>query len=354
MTVRYDSDCDPTPIAHPPAGNTAVTNARAHDVQRPQPLMKHPAPNEGTAAFACSSRLSGLVMLTSPQPPQPAGASLWPAALILWGRGTRSAPHSHHCIQVYLALSGTVRARSGSGTRWQRCTAVLVAPDMRHAIDASEGPVLIGFFDPGGGLPASVWAWVAGGVTVVAGAGGAGWRAILGGPTEIDKARVDRWVHSELLRERRPWSLHPGVVRVLNLPAQRRPAGAAVVGRGTSPTSRGCRRHVSCTCLPNRSAFRFGRTSAGFAFSVRWGRSPQDALSQKRLTSQVSRMRRISLALSVGPSGILPVNWSRLSCRRRRAMQALKESSVAERGRYDTRRCDQPTVADRDCVRVTV
>src|SRR5262245_19169963 len=57
MSVRYDSDCDPTPIAHSPAGNTAVTNARAHDVQRPQPLMKHPAQTGGTAAFACSSRL---------------------------------------------------------------------------------------------------------------------------------------------------------------------------------------------------------------------------------------------------------------------------------------------------------
>src|SRR5262249_32580346 len=204
MSVRYDSDCYPPPIAHSPAGNTAVTNARAQHVQRPQPLMKHPAQTGGTAAFACSSRLSGAVMLTSPQPPQPAGASLWPAALILWGRGTRSAPHSHHCIQVYLALSGTVRARSGSGTRWQRCTAVLVAPDMRHEIDASEGPVLIGSFDPESELSASLWAWMAGGVTIVADAVAAGWRAIPGGPTEIDKTRVDRWVHSELLRERRP------------------------------------------------------------------------------------------------------------------------------------------------------
>src|SRR5262249_9263025 len=77
-------------------------------------------------------------------------------------------------------------------------------------------PVLIGFFDPESELSASLWAWMAGGVTIVADAVAAGWRAILGGPTEIDKTRVDRWVHSELLRERRPWSLHPGVVRVLN------------------------------------------------------------------------------------------------------------------------------------------
>ena len=86
-------------------------------------------------------------MLTPLQTPQRAGASTWPAALILWGTGAKSSPHSHHCIQVYLALFGTVRARSGPGTRWRRCAAVLVAPDVRHEIDASEGPVVIGVFD---------------------------------------------------------------------------------------------------------------------------------------------------------------------------------------------------------------
>jgi len=155
-------------------------------------------------------------MRISAQPPQPAGASLWPAALILWGRGTRSSPHSHHCIQVYLALSATVRARSGPGTRWRRCAAVLVAPDVRHEIDASEGPVLIGFFDAESELAASLWAQMDVGITIVSDAVADGWRAILGGSTEIDKTRVDRWVNSELLGERRPRSLHPGVLRVVN------------------------------------------------------------------------------------------------------------------------------------------
>src|SRR5262245_44539646 len=155
-------------------------------------------------------------MLISPPSPEPAGASVWPAALILWGRGARSSPHSHHCIQVYLALSGTVRARSGPGTRWRRCAAVLLGPDVRHEIDASDGHVLIGFFDPESTLAASLWEQTTAGITVVSDEVAAGWRASLVDPAEIDKAAVDRWVHSELLRECRPKSLHPGVVRVLN------------------------------------------------------------------------------------------------------------------------------------------
>jgi AraC-like DNA-binding protein len=154
-------------------------------------------------------------MLTS-SPPSQAGASLWPAALILWGRGARSSAHCHHCIQVHLALSGTVRVRSGPGARWRQCAAVVVAPDVRHEIDAGEGPVLIGFFDPESELAASLWAQVPAEITVVSDAVAAGWRAILGHPGEIDKARVDRWVQSELLRDRRPPLLHPAVQRVLN------------------------------------------------------------------------------------------------------------------------------------------
>jgi len=93
---------------------------------------------------------------------------------------------------------------------------VLLAPDVRHEIDASDCHVLIGFFDPESELAASLRGQTAVGITVVSAAVAAGWRAILGDPTEIDKTAVDRWVHSELLGERRPRSLHPGVLRVVN------------------------------------------------------------------------------------------------------------------------------------------
>src|SRR5215470_5785457 len=134
-------------------------------------------------------------MVTS-EPPRSAGASSWPAALILWGSGSRSTPHSHHCIQVYVALSGTVRARSGPGMRWRRCAAVLVAPDVLHEIDASDGPVLIGFFDPESEFAASLWALMPEEITFVPEAVAAGWRVVLGTPSEIDKICVDRWVHA--------------------------------------------------------------------------------------------------------------------------------------------------------------
>jgi AraC-like DNA-binding protein len=52
-------------------------------------------------------------------------------------------------------------------------------------------------------------------ITVVSDAVAAGWRAILGDPGEIDRARVDRWVQSELLRDRRPRPLQPAVQRTL-------------------------------------------------------------------------------------------------------------------------------------------
>jgi AraC-like DNA-binding protein len=154
-------------------------------------------------------------MLTS-EAPRPAGASLWPAALILWGSGSRSTPHSHHCIQIYLALSGTVRARSGPGTHWRRCAAVVVASDVRHEIDANEGTVLIGFFDPESEFAASLGALMPSPITFVPEAVAARWRAILGEPSEIDKACVDRWVHSTLLSERRPRALHPAIQRALD------------------------------------------------------------------------------------------------------------------------------------------
>src|SRR5262249_9582005 len=130
--------------------------------------------------------------------------------------GSRSTPHSHHCIQVYLALSGTVRARSGPGTRWRRCTAVLVSPDVRHEIDASEGPVLIGFFDPESEFAASLRALMPTPITLVSEAIAAGWRATLGEPHEIDKTSVDRWIRSTLLPELRPRPLHPAVQRALD------------------------------------------------------------------------------------------------------------------------------------------
>jgi AraC-like DNA-binding protein len=151
-------------------------------------------------------------MLTSSAPSQ-AGASLWPAALILWGRGARSSAHCHHCIQVHLALSGTVRARSGPGTRWRRCAAVVVAPDVRHEIDSGEGPVLIGFFDPESELAASLWAQMAAEITVVSDAVAGG--ASLATPAKSTGHASIGGSSPSFSATRRPRPLHPAVQRTL-------------------------------------------------------------------------------------------------------------------------------------------
>src|SRR5262249_36119891 len=64
-------------------------------------------------------------------------------------------------------------------------------------------------------LAASLWTQMPTGITFVSDEVAAGWRGILGDASEIEKTRVDRWVHSELLRERRPGPLHPAVQRAL-------------------------------------------------------------------------------------------------------------------------------------------
>ena len=38
-----------------------------------------------------------------------ASAFTWPAALFLWGPGSWSDLHRHHCVQLVMALDGTLR-----------------------------------------------------------------------------------------------------------------------------------------------------------------------------------------------------------------------------------------------------
>jgi hypothetical protein len=64
---------------------------------------------------------------------------------------------------------------------------VLVAPDVRHEIDASEGPVVIGFVDPDSELAAALWRRVGDGITCLSEAVATGWRAIVGDATSSTK-----------------------------------------------------------------------------------------------------------------------------------------------------------------------
>ena len=155
------------------------------------------------------------MMLIAARRDTPSGAFLWPAALIVWGPGSDSASHAHHCVQLILALAGKVRVRPYRGARWRQCSALFVAPDAAHEIDARGVPVLIGFMDPESELAAALVRPGESAIVPVPDSVVSRWRHTLGDPPTLDAARVDAWVRSELLSESQPRRIHPRVRRVL-------------------------------------------------------------------------------------------------------------------------------------------
>src|SRR5262245_5986836 len=143
----------------------------------------------------------------------PPGALVWPAAMIVWGPGFRSAAHRHHAVQLVMAMQGTLLARGRRGDEWMRCGAVLVRPDAVHEIDALDTAVVIGFVDSESELGAALCERIDRDIVCVGASQVARWRTALGpSPSE---ARAERWVRSQLLRRRREVRIHPGVGRVL-------------------------------------------------------------------------------------------------------------------------------------------
>jgi len=109
-----------------------------------------------------------------------ASAFSWPAALFLWGPGSWTDLHRHHCVQLVMALRGTLRFRRSRGPRWTKCGAALVAPDAWHEVDARNADVLIAFVDAESELGAALADWTVSEVAPVASAAVATWRAQLG------------------------------------------------------------------------------------------------------------------------------------------------------------------------------
>jgi len=138
---------------------------------------------------------------------------VWPAAMIVWGPGFTTAGHRHHCVQLVMAMRGTLLIRGGSDGQWMRCGAALVRPDAAHEVDARDTTVLIGFVDSESELGAALSERIEGDISCIWETQVAPWRSALGRmPTE---ARVARWVRTELLHRRRPVRIHPGVSLVL-------------------------------------------------------------------------------------------------------------------------------------------
>ena len=139
----------------------------------------------------------------------------WPAALFVWGPGSWSDLHRHHCVQLVFALRGTLRFRERERQRWTTGGAVLVRPDAWHEVDARDTEVLIAFVDAESELAAVLVERAENAVVPLAPGMVTEWRMQLGDPSSLTAARVEPWVRQTLLRARRAPPLDPRVKRVL-------------------------------------------------------------------------------------------------------------------------------------------
>ena len=144
-----------------------------------------------------------------------ASAFTWPAALLVWGRGSWSDLHRHHCVQLVMALDGTLRFRQRPRQRWTTSGAVLVRPDAWHEVNARGTHVLMAFVDAESELGAALTARTASEVAPIPPATVAEWRRQLGEGVALTAARVEPWVTKTLLCERRPPRIDRRVKRVL-------------------------------------------------------------------------------------------------------------------------------------------
>jgi len=141
------------------------------------------------------------------------GMAVWPAAMIVWGPGFRSAAHRHHCVQLVMTLRGDMRVRGGPRTRWVKCGAALVRPDAVHEMDAPGATVIIGFIDAESEVGAALSERIIGDIMCVPADDVRRWRSMLG-PTPSN-ARAERWLTTCLLNRKRAVAIDPRVRQVL-------------------------------------------------------------------------------------------------------------------------------------------
>jgi len=146
-------------------------------------------------------------------------AIVWPAAMVVWGPGYRATAHRHHCIQLVMVLKGTLRIRSGHGSKWVRCGAALVRPDAIHEVDARSGTVLIAFVDAESDSGLAISQRIESDIFPIPSNEVALWRATLG--DQLSKEQVDGWARSVLLHKRSKVTIHPKVQQVLKYVRER-------------------------------------------------------------------------------------------------------------------------------------
>ena len=83
---------------------------------------------------------------------------LWGGHALYLGPGMPASVHAHHAVQVCIPLSGTVRLRTGSATRWRNYSGAVIPSDQPHESDVAV-PVIASFWfdaDPVD-VPQLVW-----------------------------------------------------------------------------------------------------------------------------------------------------------------------------------------------------
>src|SRR5262245_17108492 len=146
-------------------------------------------------------------------PGVPHGVAPWPTVMIVWGPGFRAAAHHHHCVQLLLALHGSLLVRDGDKKPWRKCGAVWVQTDAMHEIDARGTILLILFVNAESEIGAALSDRIKGGIARVPSRDVSRWRAVLG--LTPDEACAETWITHFLPDRKTPVRIHPGVRRVL-------------------------------------------------------------------------------------------------------------------------------------------
>src|SRR5262249_10935764 len=125
-----------------------------------------------------------------------------------------SSQHAHHCVQLILALTGTLHVRQPRA-RWFPCGAVIIPADAPHEVRAHGAQVLIGFIDRESEIAGALLDPLKPQLAPVDPGVVARWRHALGNPSALQAERVEDWVRSLRVGQPRRPRIHPAIRRVI-------------------------------------------------------------------------------------------------------------------------------------------
>jgi AraC-like DNA-binding protein len=133
--------------------------------------------------------------------------------------------HSHHAIQLTLAIGGEVRVRTSPRGQWRSAAGVLVDTDLPHAIDCRGGEVVFVFVDPESALGLYLQGILGSQLKVLSEQEAKDWYTSihLASANEPDNFQTRLRLSNSFIGN--PKRLHPGVERVLRYLRQAGPNG---------------------------------------------------------------------------------------------------------------------------------